>query len=209
VQTQVYTLLLARQFHKILEVGERRSPAPPDSWAGCPMNRHLRSGSSTAWARLSQWLIALVPGDDDLNDQDRLRPVHHQGPVTGGGGGQGRPYGQAGAPPAGWRKDAGQRRYAEPRSELTPADTDRDASYKRIVADQVGRDCLRVQHVIECQLHALWALRLDLDATDGPRGVNCIADASVALVAGSANAGEKLSEKESALKLSATCRAAA
>lgn len=173
------------------------------------MNRHLRSGSSTAWTRLSQSLIALVLGDDDLNDQDRLGSVHDPGPVTGGGRGQGRPDGQAGAPPAGWRKDAGRRQYAEPRSELTLADTDRDASYKRIVADQVGRDCVRVQHFVECQLRALGALRLDLDATDGPRGVDFIADASVAPVAGSAGVGEMLSEKESALELSATCRAAA
>jgi hypothetical protein len=112
---------------------------------------------------VSQRIIGLALGYADLNDHDRLR----FDPLLAVAAGKGDPTGRE-------RRRAQDRGKALASSstlnrlELTPADADSEARYKKIVADQAGLDRVLVEHFIQSHEAPPETLWLDLDATDDP-----------------------------------------
>jgi hypothetical protein len=112
---------------------------------------------------VSQRILGLALGYADLNDHDRLRVD----PLLAVAAGKDDPTGRD-------RRNAQDRGKALASSstlnrlELTPADADRAARYKKIVADQAGLDRVLVEHFIAAHDTPPETLWLDLDATDDP-----------------------------------------
>uniref|UniRef100_UPI0025F37E0B IS1380 family transposase n=1 Tax=Thiohalocapsa sp. TaxID=2497641 RepID=UPI0025F37E0B len=112
---------------------------------------------------VSQRIIALALGYEDLNDHDRLR----FDPLLAVAAGKADPMGKRRRR----EQDRGKALASSStlnRLELTPADADREARYKKIVADQAGLDRQLVKHFIQSHARAPRELWLDLDATDDP-----------------------------------------
>jgi hypothetical protein len=114
-------------------------------------------------ALVSQRIIGLALGYEDLNDHDRLR----FDPLLAVAAGKGDPTGEQRRR----EQDRGKALASSStlnRLELTPADADSGARYKKIVADQDGLDRALVEHFIQSHAQAPAEIWLDLDATDDP-----------------------------------------
>ena len=112
---------------------------------------------------VSQRIIALALGYADLNDHDRLRVD----PLLAVAAGKPDPTGEKRRR----EQDRGKALASSStlnRLELTPADANSDARYKKIVADQAGLDRELVEHFIRSHDTPPATLWLDLDATDDP-----------------------------------------
>jgi hypothetical protein len=107
--------------------------------------------------------MGLALGYADLNDHDRLR----FDPLLAVASGKGDPTGRDRRR----EQDRGKALASSStlnRLELTPADADGEARYKKIVADQAGLDRVLVEHFIQSHDTPPDTLWLDLDATDDP-----------------------------------------
>jgi hypothetical protein len=114
-------------------------------------------------ALVSQRIIGLALGYEDLNDHDRLR----FDPLLAVAAGKGDPTGEQRRR----EQDRGKALASSStlnRLELTPAHADSGARYKKIVADQDGLDRALVEHFIQSHAQAPAEIWLDLDATDDP-----------------------------------------
>jgi len=117
----------------------------------------------TAGELVSQRILGLALGYADLNDHDRLR----FDPLLAVAAGKDDPTGRD-------RRRAQDRGKALASSstlnrlELTPAEANTEARYKKIVANQAGLDRVLVEHFIQSQDTPPETLWLDLDATDDP-----------------------------------------
>ena len=117
----------------------------------------------TAGELVSQRIMGLALGYADLNDHDRLR----FDPLLAVASGKGDPTGRERRR----EQDRGKALASSStlnRLELTPADADGEARYKKIVADQAGLDRVLVEHFIQSHEAPPETLWLDLDATDDP-----------------------------------------
>jgi hypothetical protein len=117
----------------------------------------------TAGELVSQRIMGLALGYADLNDHDRLR----FDPLLAVASGKGDPTGRERRR----EQDRGKALASSStlnRLELTPADADGEARYKKIVADQAGLDRVLVEHFIQSHDTPPDTLWLDLDATDDP-----------------------------------------
>ena len=112
---------------------------------------------------VSQRIIALALGYEDLNDHDRprfdplLTVAAGKDDLTGKQRRREQDRGKALASSSTLN-----------RFELTPAHAGAGARYKKIVADQAGLDRLLVKHFIRAPARAPREVWLDLDATDDP-----------------------------------------
>ena len=112
---------------------------------------------------IGQRVYGMALGYEDLNDHDQLR----RDPLLAGlcgkpdVAGQERRRGQD-------RGSAGAGKSTLNRLELTPADADEQARYKKIVMDEKAVDELLVNLYIQSQARAPEQIVLDLDATDDP-----------------------------------------
>jgi hypothetical protein len=112
---------------------------------------------------VAQRVLALALGYEDLNDHDRLR----LDPLLATLVGKQDPTGQDRS----HRRDKGKALASSStlnRLELTPADADANARYKKIVADPEGMDRLLVDCFVESYAQPPEQIWLDLDATDDP-----------------------------------------
>jgi hypothetical protein len=112
---------------------------------------------------VSQRILGLALGYADLNDHDRLRVD----PLLAVAAGKHDPTGRERRR----EQDRGKALAGSStlnRLELTPADADSAARYKKIVADQAGLDRVLVEHFIQSHDTPPETLWLDLDATDDP-----------------------------------------
>jgi len=112
---------------------------------------------------IGQRLLGLALGYEDLNDHDRLR----HDPLFAAAVGKLDPEGQDRVR----EQDRGKALASSStlnRLELTPADADAKARYKKIVADPNGLDALLVDCFLDAHEEPPETLWLDLDATDDP-----------------------------------------
>jgi hypothetical protein len=112
---------------------------------------------------VSQRVLALALGDEDLNDHDRLR----LDPLLAVLVGKEDPTGQDRLNP----RDRGKALASSStlnRLELTPADADAQARYKKIVAQPEGMDRLLVDCFLDAYPTPPESIWIDLDATDDP-----------------------------------------
>src|SRR4029077_15870467 len=125
---------------------------------------------------IGQRVYGMALGYEDLNDHDQLRRdpllavLCGKQDVAGGGGGGGKEPGQGrGGEEERERLGCGAAgKSTLNRLELTPADADERARYKKIVMDEKAVDELLVNLYIQSQSAAPEAIVLDLDATDDP-----------------------------------------
>jgi hypothetical protein len=111
----------------------------------------------------SQRLYGLALGYEDLNDHDQLRSDPLMGVLLDKAdpkGGDRRRTADQG--------NAGAGKSTLNRLELTPADADADARYKKIVYDPAAMDRLLVDLFLEAHQESPARIVLDLDATDDP-----------------------------------------
>ena len=112
---------------------------------------------------VAQRILGLALGYPDLNDHDRLRVDPLLATAAGKLDATGAERRRA--------QDRGKALAGSStlnRLELTPADADAAARYKKIVADQAGLDRVLVEHFIASHAAPPQTLWLDLDATDDP-----------------------------------------
>lgn len=112
---------------------------------------------------LAQRLYGLALGYEDLNDHDQLRADPLMGVLVG----KAEPKGTDRRRPED-RGKAGAGKSTLNRLELTPADADAKARYKKIVYDGEAMDRLLVELFLEAHEQAPERVVLDLDATDDP-----------------------------------------
>jgi Transposase DDE domain group 1 len=112
---------------------------------------------------IGQRVYGMALGYEDLNDHDQLRRDPLLAVLCGKQEveGQGRRREQD-------RGNAGAGKSTLNRLELTPADADERARYKKIVMDEKAVDELLVDFYIQSQERAPKQIVLDLDATDDP-----------------------------------------
>lgn len=112
---------------------------------------------------IGQRVYGMALGYEDLNDHDQLRRDPLLAVLCGKPdvAGQERRRGQD-------RGSAGAGKSTLNRLELTPADADEQARYKKIVMDEKAVDELLVNLYIQSQARAPEQIVLDLDATDDP-----------------------------------------
>jgi hypothetical protein len=110
-----------------------------------------------------QRIYALALGYEDLNDHDQLRADPLLGMLSGKADVEGRQRRRKQD-----RGKAGAGKSTLNRLELTPADANRQARYKKIVMDTPAVDNLLVDLYIQRQKRAPQRIVLDLDATDDP-----------------------------------------
>ncbi len=148
--------LLLREVDRRLRLTERL--------AGC-FTDHRRPDQVEHQVRelVAQRLYGLALGYEDLNDHDQLRADPLMGVLVGKAEPQGidrrrkQDQGKAGAG-----------KSTLNRLELTPADADAKARYKKIVYDGDAMDRLLVDLFLEAHDQPLERIVLDLDATDDP-----------------------------------------
>ena len=112
---------------------------------------------------IGQRVYGLALGYEDLNDHDALR----HDPLIATAVGKDDPSGQDRVR----EQDRGKALASSStlnRLELTPADADSSARYKKIVADPAGMDRLLVELFLDAHREAPAQIWLDLDATDDP-----------------------------------------
>jgi hypothetical protein len=112
---------------------------------------------------IGQRVLGLALGYEDLNDHDRLR----HDPLLAAAVGKRDPEGRERLR----EQDRGKALASSStlnRLELTPADADAKARYKKIVADPAGLDALLVDCFIDAHDSPPETIWLDLDATDDP-----------------------------------------
>ena len=112
---------------------------------------------------ISQRVMGLALGYEDLNDHDRLR----SDPLLAVMVGKADPTGQSRA----CRRDRGKALASSStlnRVELTPAHATAKHRYKKVVANPVGMDALLVDVFLDAHRRAPERIWLDLDATDDP-----------------------------------------
>ncbi len=112
---------------------------------------------------IGQRVYGLALGYADLNDHDALR----HDPLIATAVGKADPSGQDRVR----EQDRGKALASSStlnRLELTPADADSSARYKKIVADPAGMDRLLVELFLDAHREAPAQIWLDLDATDDP-----------------------------------------
>jgi hypothetical protein len=114
-------------------------------------------------ALLAQRVYGLALGYEDLNDQDQLRTDPLMGVLIG----KADPKGTRRRRPQDQGK-AGAGKSTLNRLELTPADADARARYKKIVYDSDAMDRLLVELFLEGHDQPAEQVVLDLDATDDP-----------------------------------------
>jgi hypothetical protein len=112
---------------------------------------------------LSQRIFGLALGYEDLNDHDRLR----HDPLMAVLSGKADPLG-AGRYRASDKGKALAGKSTLNRFELTPADADASARYKKIVMDEEKIDALLVDLFLQAHPRPPEQIILDLDATDDP-----------------------------------------
>ena len=110
-----------------------------------------------------QRVYALALGYEDLNDHDQLRADPLLGLLSGKADVEGKQRRREQD-----RGKAGAGKSTLNRLELTPADADETARYKKIVLDTGAVDDLLVDLYIQRQPRQLQRIVLDLDATDDP-----------------------------------------
>ena len=110
-----------------------------------------------------QRVYALALGYEDLNDHDQLRADPLMGLLSGKADVAGKQRRREQD-----RGKAGAGKSTLNRLELTPADVDRKARYKKIALDTAAVDDLLVDLYIQRQKRAPKRIVLDLDATDDP-----------------------------------------
>lgn len=112
---------------------------------------------------IAQRIYGLALGYEDLNDHDQLR----QDPMIAVLTGKREPKGTDRRKAQDEGK-AGAGKSTLNRLELTPADADSKARYKKIVMNEAAMDGLLVELFVQAQEEAPARIVLDLDATDDP-----------------------------------------
>jgi hypothetical protein len=112
---------------------------------------------------LAQRLYGLALGYEDLNDHDQLRADPMMGVLVGKTDPQGKDRRRAQD-----RGKAGAGKSTLNRLELTPAEANSQARYKKIVCQPEAMDRLLVDLFLESWEHPPSEIVLDLDATDDP-----------------------------------------
>ena len=112
---------------------------------------------------IAQRIYGLALGYEDLNDHDQLR----QDPMIAVLTGKREPKGTDRRKAQDEGK-AGAGKSTLNRLELTPADADSKARYKKIVMNEAAMDGLLVELFVQAQEEAPGRIVLDLDATDDP-----------------------------------------